>query len=73
MNSGSSRRGAVDKESNCRCSDHCRGAGLIPGLAQWVKGYGIAALEAWFTGAAGIQSLARELPHAAGAGLKGNK
>ena len=35
----------------------CRGAGLIPGLAQWVKGSGIAAAMAW------IQSLTQELPY----------
>lgn len=30
----------------------CQDAGLIPGLAQWVKGSGIAAAAAWGTTAA---------------------
>ena len=38
---------------------HFRGVGLIPGLAQWVKGSSVA------TAAAQIQSMAWELPYAA--------
>ena len=43
------------------------GVGLIPGLAQWVKGFSVAAP------AAQIQSLARELPYATGGGIKKKK
>ena len=46
-------------KTHCSGSGHCGGAGLIPGLAQWVKESNIASVEAQ------IQSLARELPHAA--------
>ena len=41
--------------------------GSIPGPGQWVKGSGIAAP------AAQIQSLAQELPYAAGAAIKKEK
>ena len=37
---------------------------MIPGPAQWVKGSGVA------TAAAGIQSLAEELPYAKGVAIK---
>ena len=43
---------------------YCRGSGSIPGPAQWIKGSGIAAA------AAGIHSLARELPYAVGPAKK---
>ena len=65
------------------------GAGLIPSLAQWVKGSGIAMscgvgcrrgsdpalLWLWCRSAAvaPIQPLARELPYAVGAALKRKK
>ena len=42
----------------------CRGVGLIPGPAQYIKGFGTAAAAAW------IQSLAQQLPCAAGAAIK---
>ena len=44
--------------------------GSIPSLLQWVKGSGIAAAVAWVTAAAQIQSLAWEIPYAAGAAIK---
>ena len=40
---------------------------MTPGLAQWVKGSGIA------TAVARIQSLTQELPHGAGVAIKGKK
>ena len=40
---------------------------MIPGLAWWVKGSGIAAV--WVVAAAWIQSLAQELPYAVGAAI----
>ena len=39
----------------------------MPGLAQWIKGSGIA------TAVTQIQSLARELPYAKGAGIKNSQ
>ena len=48
-------------------------AGSIPGLAQWVKGSGIAALAGEATSVAQIQSLAQELPYATGAAIKRKK
>ena len=48
------------KTPNCSGSGHCRGAGLIPGLAQWVKGSSVAAAVVQ------IQSLAQELLYAVG-------
>ena len=44
--------------------------GLIPSLAQWVKGAGVAAATVWVAAVAPIQSLAWELPYAAGVALK---
>ena len=48
-------------------------AGLIPGLARWVKD--LALLWLWHrpAAAASIQPLARELPYAAGAAPKRKK
>ena len=40
------------------------GVGLIPGVAQWVKGFGVAAAMA------SIKSVAWELPYAAGMAIK---
>jgi len=34
------------KESNCNGSGCCRGIESIPGLGQWVKGFGVAAAVA---------------------------
>ena len=39
------------------------GAGSLPGLAQWVKGSGVAAAMAQVAAAAWIQSLAQKPPH----------
>ena len=55
------------KESDCSGSGPCGGAGLIPSLAQWVKGSSVAAAEAE------IQSLARELPYAVSLDIKKKK
>ena len=44
--------------------------GSIPSLLQWVKGSGIGAAVSWVTAAAQIQSLAWEIPYAAGAAIK---
>ena len=44
--------------------------GSIPSLVQWVKGSGIGAAVSWVTAAAQIQSLAWEIPYAAGAAIK---
>ena len=41
--------------------------GSIPGLAQWVKGSGAAAAEAW------IKSLGSEFPYAGGVAIKKKK
>ena len=43
---------------------------LIPSLAQWVKGSGIAAAVALVAAAARIKSLAWELPCAAGVAIQ---
>ena len=45
----------------------------VPSPAQWVKASGIAAAGAQFAAGAQIQSLAQELPQAAGAAIKINK
>ena len=39
-------------------SGHCRGTGLIPDLAQWLKGSSIAAAAAWVAAVVQVQSLA---------------
>ena len=36
----------VKKPTAVACVTHCGGKGLIPGLAQWVKDFGIAAAVA---------------------------
>ena len=41
----------------------CRGEGLIPSLAQRVKGSGVAAIAAEVSAVAQIQTLAWELPY----------
>lgn len=50
-----------------------RGTGSIPGPAQWVKGFGVAAAPVRITAVAQSQSLAWELPYATGAAIKTNK
>ena len=50
-----------------------RGTGSIPGPAQWVKGFGVAAAPVRITAVAQSQSLAWELPYATGAAIKINK
>ena len=42
----------------------------FPGLAQRVKGSGIAVIVAWLAAVAWIQSLAQELTYAVGAAIK---
>ena len=44
--------------------------GSIPGSAQWVKGSGIVTAAPQVVAVAQIQSLARELPYAAGVAIK---
>ena len=51
----------------------CRGIDSIPGLAQWVKGSGVAAAVAQVTAVAQIQSLPRELPCTVGVAIKKKK
>ena len=46
---------------------------MIPSLAQWVKGSGIAIAAAQVTAGALTQSLAWELPYAAGTAIKKKK
>jgi len=46
---------------------------LVPGLACWVKGSGIATTVALVAVVAQIQSLAWELPYAIGAAMKKEK
>ena len=46
---------------------------MISGLAQPVKGPGVATAVAWVTAAPWIQSLAQELPYAKGATTKKKK
>ena len=53
-------------------SGHCRGAGLIPSPAQWVKGSSVATVVAQVTATAQIQSLAWELPYTVGAAILQN-
>ena len=60
----------VKNPTACSSSGCCRGAGLIPGVAQWVKGFGVAAAVAQVTAGAQIQSLAQELPYTMGAAIK---
>ena len=55
------------EESHCRGLGCCRGKGLIPGPAWWVKRSDVAAAVAK------IQLLAQELAHATGAALKKKK
>ena len=43
---------------------------MIPGLAQWVKGAGIAISGVWVAAVALIQSLAWELPYTTGGAVK---
>ena len=45
---------------------------MIPSLAQWVKGAGVAAATVWVAAVAPIQSLAWELPYAEGVAIKKN-
>ena len=47
--------------------------GLIPSLAVWFKGSGVAAAVAQVTAVAPIQSLTWELPYTAGVAIKTNK
>ena len=47
--------------------------GLIPSLAQWVKGYSVAIAMVQVAAMAQIQSLAQELPCAMGAAIKKKK
>ena len=54
----------------CSSSGHCRGAVLIPGTAQGVKGSGIAAAVAQVAVVVQIQPLAWELPYNVGATKK---
>ena len=44
---------------------HCRGVGSISGLAQWIKGSGIATAIV-----ARVQSPVRELPYGVGIAIK---
>ena len=48
----------------------CAEVSSIPGLAQYVKGSGVATAVAQITAAAWIQSLAWELPYTAGVAIK---
>ena len=57
-------------ESNCSGSGHCRGLGLIPGLAQWVKGSGVATAAEQVKATAPIQPLAQKHPYVPGAAIK---
>ena len=50
-----------------------RGVGSAPGLAQQVKGSGVATAASWVTAVARIQFLAWELPYAVGAAIKKKK
>ena len=50
----------------------CRGVGLIPSLAQWVKGSGIAAAGVQVAATAWVQSPAKEIPCAVGAAILKN-
>ena len=52
------------KKSDCSSSGHYGGKGLVPGLAQWVKGSAVA------TAVARIQYLAWELSYPVGAAIK---
>ena len=54
------------KNLDCSGSGYCRGASLIPGAGQWVKGSSVVAAAAWVTSVAQVQSLVWELPHASG-------
>ena len=47
--------------------------GWILGLAQWVKGSGIATAVVWVAAVAQIQSLAQGLSHAVGITIKEKK
>ena len=58
------------KESDCHGLGPCRGAGLIPGPAQCVKGIGIAVTVVRIAAANQIQSLAQELLNAAALKIK---
>ena len=69
----SSRCGTVDYEYDFSSLGCCRGMGLIPKLTQWVSGSGIATAVAQVAALAQIQSLACELPYAAGAAIKKKK
>ena len=54
-------------KSYCRGLGHCRGTGLIPSLAQWVKISGIATAVVQGATVAWVRSLAQEIPHSMGA------
>ena len=66
----SSPCGIVGQESDCSGSGRCGDVGSIPSTGQWVKAFGIAAALAQVSVVAQIQSLALELPYAAGAAIK---
>ena len=67
-----SRCGTVGEESDCRSSGCCRGVGLIPSPAQWVKGSRVTIAAAQVAAVARIQSLPWELPYATDAGINNN-
>ena len=54
------------KESNNGSLDRIGGVSLTPGIAQWVKGYGIAAAVLYTVAATQILSLVQKLPCAMG-------
>ena len=60
----------MGQESNCSNLGHCRGAGSIPGPAQWVKGSNIATVAARVAAVARIHSLSWELLYSMGAAIK---
>lgn len=56
-----------------QCLGRCRGTGLIPGPAQWVKGLSIDTAMEYVTAVAQIQSLALELTCVMSAAIKKTK
>ena len=66
----SSRCSAVGEEPDCSSSGHFGSTSSILGLAQWVKGSGIAAAGAQVTAMTHIQSLAWEIAYAMGVAIK---
>ena len=65
-----SKNKTKQNKSNYNSLGHCGSKDLIPSLAQWVKGSGIAAAVVYVTTAAQIHSLAQELPYAECAAIK---